>query len=373
MKTNNNKKESAKEILLKKSKIKSKILNLFISKGYETKDFFDIKIWFMKEQLDNINSINDECISFKKLFSIINNDNNENMVYFLLSKSYKNSLDCNPNNENTIAVSIFINVITDEIISIYLENQRISKLIKEYDAYETISSVNNLIDNIKNVNEQILNDKKTILKIYISKISNLDKGNYKFTLIMTKKSNKNKILETLIYKLNNVINTEEYENFNEDKINIKLFFWENKFEDIFIQYNDENDIYYEFQIKIENLGIEGGYFFSDNYQLMDIFISNYKNMLDNKSVVKDLNINLKLQKYVDVFITLNLVLKVEFDANSLLYIYSKIKNMLEAIVKFKIKEDNKMDNLFLLFPEIKSNIYQILFKDEVKNDNCFIN
>ena len=372
MKAINNKKETVKEILQKKTKIKSKILDLFISKGYENTDFFNTQIWFMKEKLDSINSSQNKYIPFKKLFSIMKKDDNENIIFYILTKSYTNSLDCNPNQRDTISVSIFIDVLVDEIISIYIENLRISKLLKEYDAYETISSINNYIENTRNLRVKINDGKKTLLKIYISKINGLDRGNFKFSLILAKKANKNITLETLLYKLNNVINTEEYENVEEIQSNVTLPFLENKFEDIYIQYNIENDIYYEFQIKIENLGVEGQYFFSSNFRLMDIFMSNYQNMLDTKKAVKELNINLKLQKDRDYFITLNLLLKAEFDENSLFYIYSKIKNILENTIKFKIKEDNKINSLFLFFPEIKNYINQLLFEDSSKVGNCFI-
>jgi hypothetical protein len=351
----------------KRELIKEKFYSLFRKNGFNSYDSFGFNVWFLRKNMKN--NISSQEYFEELLYSTPKED--DDIIKFIIMKSIKNSED----NKNRIFVANFINEIVEQILNLDTENERIENLINKYDAYKTVNIIDQNILHIDKYQERVFDLSKSYFTCYISKIKNIQKGEYSFTLITSKNNtyeNDNFDNEIFEYKLNHIISVEEETNeeidfiMNEYEFPKIEFFCKDEVE------NSENGTnLLNFQLKIENLSKKyEDYILSDKYKFLELLISNSQNLLNNFEKIKTLNAQILLQNsFYDICV--NLVYKIEFDPITLIAIYNKIKNLLQNIIAYKVRIEHKYKTILTYFEEISDDI-KIILHPVKKESNCIL-
>ena len=358
---------SQDDLTLKKEAIKEKLYTLFRKNGYSSYDSFGFNVWFIQKNIKNNLSIQEYFEEL--LYSTPKED--DDIIKFILMKSLKNPQD----NKSRIFVANFIDELTEQIINLDQENERIDNLINKYDAYKTVNIIDQNILHIDKYQERVFDLSKSFFTCYISKIKNIQKGEYSFTLITSKNNtyeNDNFDNEIFEYKLNHIISVEDetYEEMdfimNEYEFPKIEFFCKDEVE------NSENGTnLLNFQLKVENLSKKyEDYILSDKYKFLELLISNCQNLLNNFEKVKTLNAQILLQNsFYDICV--NLVYKIEFDPITLIAIYNKIKQLLQNIIAYKVRIEHKFKTILTYFNDISDDIKSILHPTK-KESGCIL-
>lgn len=338
---------------------------LFQKKGFNINSSFDFNIWFIKNYHSNIN-INLKEDFEEKINSTPKED--DDIIYFILCKCLQNEENKNKRGKN-IKVSDFINQITNQIISLDSENTRLDKLLNKYKAYESLSLIKNNIKNFSIYEERVPDISISSFILSINEITNLYKGDFKFTLLITKIKDEEET-NVLEYNLNNVIsNKEEVKNnfiLGEYKFGNVQFYTLDKN----IKNNDFGIDIIDFQIKIEDLDKNNQFYLTEKYKFSELFVGNSACLMNNFESIKTLFANINILNIDKAQI--EMIFKIEFDPVTLMNIYQKIKGIFESLISYKVRVEHKLKTVNSYFPEIKEEMYNILKGIPNNKDNCSI-
>ncbi len=352
-----------KETLRKLSLIKELFFNLFRQKGFASYDSFGFNVWFLQKNIKKGKSPNEY---FEELMNSTPREDDD-IIKFLLIKSFHNS----KNNNGRIYVQHFIEEISNQIIKLDYENTRIDTLIEKYEAYETVTTIDQNIIHFDKYEERACDISKSTFTASISKIKNINKGDYKFSLLMSSSKDIDDIVEELEYKLNHVISIKE------DKEEIS--FPKNEYEFPHIDFFCKDDSksgtesgtnLLNFQLKMENLSKNySDFILSDRYKFLELLIGNVKALLNNFQKTKTLNAQVVLlNSFYDI--TVNLVVEVEFDPITLMAVFNKIKQLLQNIISYKVRIEHKLKTIMSYFENISDDINRILHPIEKEDSGC---
>lgn len=360
-----------------KEELKKIFIEQFKKNGYEASDFFDFSIWFIKNNDSKISNSN----FFKEVLSQTPSENDD-IIIFLLIRSFIRT----KNKNYKIKVEDFIEEIIEVIVNLHQENKRVNRLIESYDAYVTKNTIE---QNLKFYDKYMKNYElmKSKMQFNVTKIENITKGDYKFSLMVSYINTnvtyiddyEDKVIKEQIYdyKLNHIVKVNEDKatlNFNEIKDysfpEIEFYSYElnNK-----IKENDSGTNMLYFYIKSENLNKNfDEIVYSDKKPILDLFLSNIKNLLNNfkKTITLDTECEIKNQ-YYDY--KLKLRVNVELDPWTLSSIFNKVTSLLQNMISYKVLVDHKWKTIMNYFPETNIMVDELFDerKNEKKND-CVI-
>jgi len=203
----------------------------------------------------------------------------------------------------------------EDLIKLKFEKERVNHLIKKYDAFK---SKNILEENLNNSDVMLkVNDHmKSGMKIHLSKIEGLPKGEYKFSLFTAVIPTKNNVQmtenseEIHELKLNHIVKIDDEDPVALEDKGIEYFFPEN---DIYsyelsfklkgnavTNYDSGTNVLY-FYIKIENLNKNTEDVILTEYKtLLDVFLSNLTILMDNISLMKTFFIEVKVGTFANI-------------------------------------------------------------------------
>ncbi len=358
--------EEDEELLKKRNSIKDLFFNLFRQKGFTSYDSFGFNVWFIQK---NIKDGMDPKEYFEDLMNSTPSEDDD-IIKTILITSFKNS----NHNQGRIYVQNFIEDITNQIMKLDYENTRIDSLIDKYEAYETVSTIEQNIIHFDKYEERSADISESTFTAYISKIKNINKGDYKFSLLMSSSKHTDDNVEELEYKLNHVVSVKE-----DDLEEIPFFKNEYEFPPISFFCKDDNKSGTEsgtnllnFQLKMENLSKNySDFILSDRYKFLELLIGNVKALMNNFEKIKILNAQVSLvNSFYDV--TVNLTVNVEFDPITLMAVFNKIKQLLQNIISYKVRIEHKYKTIMSYFEPISEAITNILHPIEKKDSGCLI-
>ena len=357
--------EEEEELLKKRNSIKDLFFNLFRQKGFTSYDSFGFNVWFIQK---NIKDGMDPKEYFEDLMNSTPSEDDD-IIKTILITSFKNS----NHNKGRIYVQNFIEDITNQIMKLDYENTRIDSLIDKYEAYETVSTIEQNIIHFDKYEERASDISESTFTAYISKIKNINKGDYKFSLLMSSSKHIDDIVEELEYKLNHVISIKE----DKEEISFPKDEYEFPHIDFFCKDDDKNGTesgtnLLNFQLKMENLSKNySDCILSDRYKFLELLIGNVKALLNNFQKTKILNAQVVLlNSFYDI--TVNLVVEVEFDPITLMAVFNKIKQLLQNIISYKVRIEHKLKTIMSYFENISDDINRILHPVEKEDSGCSI-
>lgn len=345
--------------------------NEFKERGFELYNFIDLNTWFLKDKLNLIYELieSGETPGNNKIKS-----NDTDIIVNIFYNKFLHLNDSSKKNEDKSKIKIncktFINEISNSLINIYKDVKRVNRLIKKYNAYETL----NLIElNLNNLDELSFRNEgtKSKLSFYIKQIQNFPTGDYKFTLLcefmntssssdlVNSKEKNNSFFE---YKLNNIIKIS-----GEDNRNIKLD--DCKFKAIeFFSYEkskksiiDSGTNFLSYSLLCENMSVNNSYNVSNSSRLLDLFLGNIEIMLNKYKKNKHLETLLDFNFSLDENGTVYLGAQLELDPFTYSSIFSKIKELLKDLVSTKVKLIHKFKMVLNYFPEIEEEVYTLFY------------
>jgi len=370
------------------TKIKEKILNLFIKhfnfNHVEPKDSFDQSVFFLKNDQDYYKNLTN-IRYFSDLINSTPNEGDDIIKVIIIQSLIKSK-------QKKVVVQVFLEELVDSLMKLKEERKRVDILIKKYDAFRT-----------KNVIEEHLNSfdtsvitsdtMKSCMKIFVSKIEGLTKGEYKLSLLaatFNNKSNKEEVaVETFDYKLNHIIHCKDDKPLLlNDKGNeyffpeFEIYSYEMTAEDkasSISNFDSGTNLLY-FSLRIENL--------NKNYEdivetekkpILELLLSNLKPLIDNYSLNKSFYTDCGVGQDNSKSIVLKLNVVFDFDPVTLATVFNKIVVLLKNIISFKVLVDHKWKTIIKYFPDLEADIKQILeidhnsSKNEENRDNkCII-
>lgn len=373
---------------LSASKIREKLLNLFIKQfkinHVELTDSFDQSVFFLKNDQDYFKNLT----NIRYFSDLINSTPNEgdDIIKVIITHSLLKS------KMKKVKVEMFLNELVDTLLKLKEERKRIDILIKKYDAFRTKNVIEEHLNNYEtsSITHETM---KSCMKIFVSKIEGLSKGEFKISLLaasFNNKSNKEEMtVKTFDYKLNHIINCkDEKPLYLNDKGNeyffpeIDIYSYEMTVEDkssSISNFDSGTNLLYFF-LRLENL--------NKNYEdvvetekkpILELLLSNLKPLIDNYSLNKSFytDCGVGQDNYKSVVLKLNVVF--DFDPITLSSVFNKIVILLKNIISFKVLVDHKWKTIIKYFPEMESEINRILemdrssIKKEDNSDNkCII-
>lgn len=360
----------------RKTNIKKLFFDLFNKNGYGEYDFFDYTIWFLRK--------NDKKYKDRQYFEELLSETpteDEDIIKYLLLKSFLKTR----NKYIKIRVNDFVEEITETIINLKFENKRVDRLISKYEAYET-----------KNIIEQNLisyevlmrnNDRmKSSLKVSITEIEKIIKGDYKISLMISyintnsnysmDDSSENVKEEVLEYKLNHLVKVKN------DRISLKLDgdekyffpqveFFAHEIKNKQNKFSSGTNIMY-YYLKIENLNKSfEDVAYSEKKPFLDIFLCNIKFLLNNFQKVKCLQTEIEIKNSV-YDLNFKLLFTVDFDPWTLSSIYSKVVTLLQDIITYKVNVEHKWKTINKYFNEISYRINDLFSEEQKRETICLV-
>jgi hypothetical protein len=351
-----------------KENIQKILLDQFKKNKLSNEDSFDQSAFFLKndhEYYKNITNIK----YFSDLKQLTPSEGDDIMKIILIRSLLRSK-------SSKIKVSNFIEEIADSLIKLNEDKKRVDTLIKRYDAYKT----KNIIEEYLNSCDYSakLNDiMKSAVKIYVSKIEGLPRGEYKCSLMAAIISNRGSLIEEFNeeifdYKLNHIVKIDENDQkiaFMEEKGSeyhfpeIELYSYEltgkERISPSVSNYDTGTNLLFFF-LKIENL--------NKNYEdiaiteqkpLLELFLHNLKPLMDNYSLTKTFYTDCPLKTPTkNTVIRLKIV--VDFDPITLSTVFNKIVALLKNIISFKVLVDHKWKTILKYFPDIEDDILNTL-------------
>ncbi len=378
------------------ARIRNHFHELFSKKGFSPRNNFDLNVWFMKNYDENF----DPREFINRIISVTPTENSD-IVKNIIMKIYLKS----SNKAVTINVHEFIDEIVENYINYKNEYTRIIKLIRDYDAFETKSKLEYFINqNLKTINfdddftssfkvylVDVLNIPKTDLQVSLMGcFSNFNNSNF-FKYKKEKEKEKNnlnnsqlstnnsmsqaKLEQIYEYRLNHILSNSDLNriDFSYDNEyffpNIDFYAFENP--EQLTKFDSGTNFLY-FYLKAENLNNEyEELMVSEKKPLLDLFISNIKSIINNpfeKNKTFPLEMKLKNDYYNMEFI---MKVTIELDLTTKNGVFSKIINILQNIISFKIYIDEKIKTIYDYFPEIAKEIDDE-YHQKIEESTCII-
>ena len=341
--------EEEEELLKKRNSIKDLFFNLFRQKGFTSYDSFGFNVWFLLKNIKKGRSPNEY---FEELMNSTPREDDD-IIKFILIKNFHES----KNNNGRISVQNFIEDVSNQIIKLDYENTRIDSLIDKYEAYETVSTIEQNIIHFDKYEERASDISESTFTAYISKIKNINKGDYKFSLLMSSSKDIDDIAEEFEYKLNHVITIKD----DKDEISFPKDEYEFPHIDFFCKDDDKNGTesgtnLLNFQLKMENLSKNySDCILSDRYKFLELLISNVKALLNNFQKTKTLKAQVILQNSF---------------YDTLMAVFNKIKQLLQNIISYKVRIEHKLKTIMSYFENISDDINRILHPIEKEDSGC---
>lgn len=349
-KENNEEITEEEKIEIYYSEVNEKLFNLFTKefskRGLSLESSFDYNVWFLN-QYSKTSSLN----NFKEIISSTPSETDD-IIKHIIVKSF---MRCK-NNQFKILVESFINEITELLIHLHKEIKRINRLIKKYNAYETVNSIEQILNNFDKI---VFNNEgtKSIMKFFIRNTENFVKGDYKLS-ILAGFLNTNNNIDILEYKLNNVLRVIESNGTTKHSDTelqfkpIEFFSFETSVKNV----NDSGTNFSYFFIKCENLNYSGSKpFFSPQKRVLEVFLSNMKIILNNYKKNKILETGLEFE-YQDELVGIDLGILIELDPMTCSTIYSKIILLLKELISYKVQTHHKWKTVLNYFEGVSEEI-----------------
>lgn len=345
--------------------LKTLFADLFRKNGLGIIDSFSSNAFFLQKTIKGLTAKE----YFESLLTQTPKEDDD-IIQFILFRSF---------NQNKAKSGLYINVgdfieeIVSQIINISNENMRLETLIKKYDAYETVNTIEQNITHFEKYEERVYDKTKSTFTAYLSKIKNITKGDFSFSILISTINSSN-ASDTREYKLNHVIKI------NDDLIDDSQSFGINEYQFPQIDFYAEEDSqsadsgtnFQSFQIKMDNLNKNyNDYLLSEKFKFLELLIGNSKALLNNFQKVKTVEGNLTLQNaFFNTMITI--VFNIEFDACTLMSVYQKLKQLLKNIISYKVRVEHKYKTILSYFESIAKEIEALINPPPKKEPDCII-
>ena len=356
----------------------------FQKNNFSYEDWFDQSVFFLKNDHNYHKNVTNTNYFIDIIQSTPNED--DDLIKILLIRSLVRSKTAK------IKVSVFLEELVNVLLKLSEDRKRVDALIKKNDAFKTKNIIeeylNSCSSNIDKINEMM----KSSLKIYVSRLEGMTKGEYKFSLIAGILSNKGNFNEEFNeeifdYKLNHTVKIDDNNQksvFLEEKGSeyyfpeIELFSYEltgkEKISSSMLNQDTGTNLLYFF-LRFENLNkINEDIIISEQKPFLELILHNLKPLMYDYALTKTLYADFHVKNSMMSTI-IKLKIEIEFDMITLSTIFNKIVSLLKNIISFKVLIDHKWKTVLKYFPELEEEIFSILgLKDKSnhKKSNCII-
>ena len=356
----------------------------FQKNNFSYEDWFDQSVFFLKNDHNYHKNVTNTNYFIDIIQSTPNED--DDLIKILLIRSLVRSKTAK------IKVSVFLEELVNVLLKLSEDRKRVDALIKKNDAFKTKNIIeeylNSCSSNIDKINEMM----KSSLKIYVSRLEGMTKGEYKFSLIAGILSNKGNFNEEFNeeifdYKLNHTVKIDDNNQksvFLEEKGSeyyfpeIELFSYEltgkEKISSSMLNQDTGTNLLYFF-LRFENLNkINEDIIISEQKSFLELILHNLKPLMYDYALTKTLYADFHVKNSMMSTI-IKLKIEIEFDMITLSTIFNKIVSLLKNIISFKVLIDHKWKTVLKYFPELEEEIFSILgLKDKSnhKKSNCII-
>lgn len=345
------------------SETKTKVYKLIFSliekefnlRGYNLESSFDYKIWFLNQS----NSTQETFKDFLQSSPSETDDIIKSILYQAFVNSKSNILKVNVRN--------FIDILTDNLIRLYLEGEKIENIIESYNSYDIVTKLEQILSNMDSFFENNTNT-KSFLNVWIHSIEGqVIEGDYLLSMIggFIGEDRKVSVLE---YKMNSFININE-------QIHIELAQNSYFFQGIeFYSFDDniENSSGTNLSflcLRCENLSSKVlSSTYSQRKPFLDILLANIKTLTNLHKKNKIFDTQLELEIFGSTLLV-NLKMKLSLDPLTMSSIYRKILYLQKGIISYRVVTLHKVNTIINYFSSIEKEIKKTLsILDNQKKD-----
>lgn len=362
-----------------------KLERVFRSHGYYPRDFFDNKVWFLRED-QTFNSVL-RTSEPNNSTSIINTPITNNKICEILAQLNENMENQKDFTKLKIKVELFIYKICETLIEVSKIINRTEDTIKQYNAHYKINAIK---ENLKILNDRIQKQNKekyiSKLKVSVARMDNFPSGEYAFELkIIEFLYNENKINsminnkslrlnETIEVKTeNDVINFKTIKSSEYKFENYEFSVFENKnLEDLFKHHSYSGSTFSNFKLKCLRKNKEE-IFESKVEYFLDILLIYVEDLYDisKDSFTKNLHIKLKNNNNNNECVIV-LEFTLELDDITRCELLKRVNEIFKGVVETKRYNEDLIDEILdSYFSEVGEPVKNMLFKkNEEKRDSC---
>lgn len=316
----------------------------FLKRGFKLDNNFDYNIWFLNKN-SNSSSIN----NFKEILSSTPSETDD-IIRHIIVKSYIRE----KSSHFKINTESFICELVEILIYLHKEIKRINKLIKKYNAYETVNILDQTLANFDNISfpHEYTKSKMTF---FIRNTENFPRADYQISLL-TGFYNYNSKIDILEHKLNNVLRIQsdfssiKYIDFEYHFKPVEFYSFENNQKSV----NDSGTNFSYFFIKLENLNRNNNDTnFSQQVRILEVILSNMKIILNNYKKNKILETSVEIENEdEDLLVSIDLGIKIELDPMTCSSIFSKVKLLLKELISYKVQTLHKWKTIMNYFEDV---------------------
>lgn len=374
--------------------IVEKFQYFFRMKGLKPENYFDGKVWFLKNDNKYLNLIKNSTPTNPRQ----RQDNNK--VLAILKE-----LNGNNDLKNLyIRTDDFIHKISQVIFDSHCSIEIVNNNIESNNSLEKIAKINELLNLLKHRIEKKKKDNyNSQFHVTVTSLNNFPSGHYRLHLLINtdfEKENPNELndlerrnmirkKEDSVYRLfeeekfdiKNLITIPEKEtsvNFNTMKSVDKYVFDEYEFSSIgklgnnyLVDRRNSGTTFSCYKLKV--VGEKDNYE-SENEYFLHLLISSVDDLCDLNSNIlnKTCNIEVKEQNNkIDEARFVKLRIEIEFDNLTKVSALNRVKNILSVPIDNKVKNQSQIDEILVdYFPELKDQIEAILNEKEKERDTC---